>query len=369
MSSEVTTTNAALPEVIVKKRAAWADMGQLVHQTEQQLNTDALALIAKLVPPTKPEELLSAENTLKEVAAGQKTLIELRKQRTSVLDAISSRLMNPEKTVEVEITKFKAAVIAIKKIKQAEDEKIEAAKLERANARNFYSEVIIKLDAAYKKKCSDNVLFAYNWALDNGITMETLPEFIAKVKTKFKEGDFIPVPEPFAVKYDDAEQIAKMAATLYEAMQPPAQYIAAYHTAIDNQFEFYNVALNNKEAAKIQADQAKAKADADAAEAAKNAAAAAQLENIAVEHAPDIVKDEAKKLKVVYAIDMEDTETTALQIMAAFTANLYLCRDHVRVKSWQKLSVEQMGAALAAVKNKDENFKVNLIKFKTVDKL
>ena len=365
MSDKLTT----LPEAVVKKRAAWADMGQLVHQTEQQLQADALSLIEKLVPPTKTDELLSAENTLKEVAAGQKALIEKRKERTSVLDAIIARLMNPEKTIDAEVKKFKAAIISVKKLKETEDAKLEAAKTERVTARNFYTEHVIALDAAYKKKCSDNVLFAYNWALNNGITMEALPDFITKVKAKFTASDFTPVAAPFAVKYCDAAEIAQMAAALYEAMQPAENYITAYHAEVDRQFEFYNVALNNKEAAKAQAEQAKAKADAEAAEAANNAKAAAQLENIAVEHTAEVVKTEPKKLKTVYAIDMEDTETSAIQIMSAFIANLALCRDHVRVKSWQKLSVDQMGAALAAVKNKDENFKNNLIKFKTVDKL
>src|SRR5574343_1983841 len=92
MSNElaITTTDA----VVLKKRQNWADMGQLVHQTEQTLQSDSLVLLSLLVAPTKTDELLSAESTLKEVNKGLTELEAKRKERTSVLDAICTRLMN-----------------------------------------------------------------------------------------------------------------------------------------------------------------------------------------------------------------------------------------------------------------------------------
>lgn len=364
------TPAIATDAVVQKKRQSWADMGQLVHQTEQTLQEDALHLLSLLVPPTKTDELLSAENTLKEVSKGLTELEAKRKERTSVLDAISTRLMNPEKTVKTEVEKFKSAIVSVKKLKAEEDAKNKAAADELSSARAFYTDEVLKLDSAYKKKCADNVLFAYNYALGEGnVTMETLPEFIEKVKAKFKAEDFTPVSAPFVSLHGQAAQIAMIASNLYEAMRMPMDYITDYRLAIDKQFEFYNVAINNKVAAQEQAAQAKAKADADAAELLRNQQAAATLENVAVMHTAESAKPEVKALKQVYEIDMPDDETSALAIISAFVGNFSICRDYVRVKSFRNLSVEQMGAALCSLKNKDNSFSVNLITFKVTDKL
>lgn len=369
MSNElaITTTDA----VVLKKRQNWADMGQLVHQTEQTLQSDSLVLLSLLVAPTKTDELLSAESTLKEVNKGLTELEAKRKERTSVLDAICTRLMNPEKVVKAEIEKFKAAIVSVKKLKAVEDAKIKAAADELSAARAFYTDEVLKLDSAYKKKCADNVLLAYNYALGDGnITMDALPEYIEKVKGKYKIEDFTPTPAPFISLHGQAGQIAMIASNLYDAMRAPVVYLNDYYTSIDMRFEFYNVAVNNKQAAQQQAAQAKAKADADAAEALKNAQVAATLENVAVLHTPEsAAKPEVKALKQVYELDMPDNETSALAIISAFVGNFAACRDHVRVKSFRNLSVEQMGAALCALKNKDNAFSVNLITFKVTDKL
>src|SRR5574343_73183 len=353
MSNElaITTTDA----VVLKKRQNWADMGQLVHQTEQTLQSDSLVLLSLLVAPTKTDELLSAESTLKEVNKGLTELEAKRKERTSVLDAICTRLMNPEKVVKAEIEKFKAAIVSVKKLKAVEDAKIKAAADELSAARAFYTDEVLKLDSAYKKKCADNVLLAYNYALGDGnITMDA----------------FTPTPVPFISLHGQAGQIAIIASNLYDSMRAPVVYLNDYYTSIDMRFEFYNVAVNNKQAAQQQAAQAKAKADADAAEALKNAQVAATLENVAVLHTPEsAAKPEVKALKQVYELDMPDNETSALAIISAFVGNFAACRDHVRVKSFRNLSVEQMGAALCALKNKDNAFSVNLITFKVTDKL
>lgn len=371
MENTPTTISQGLDPVVQKKRQSWADMGQLVHQTEQTLQSDSLVLLSLLVAPTKTDELLSAESTLKEVNKGLTELEAKRKERTSVLDAICTRLMNPEKVVKAEIEKFKAAIVSVKKLKAVEDAKIKAAADELSAARAFYTDEVLKLDSAYKKKCADNVLLAYNYALGDGnITMDGLPGYIEKVKAKFKESDFTPIPVPFVSLHGQAAQIAMIASNLYDAMRAPMDYIADYRCAVDKQFEFYNVAINNKAAAQEQAAQAKAKADADAAELLRNQQAAAALENVAVLHQSDAAASkEVKALKQVYELDMPDDETSALAIISAFVGNFAACRDHIRVKSFRNLSVEQMGAALCALKNKDNAFSVNLITFKVTDKL
>ena len=84
--------------------------------------------------------------------------------------------------------------------------------------------------------------------------------------------------------------------------------------------------------------------------------------------APLVVSD-IKELKKSYAIDMDDTEQNAILIIAAFVTHFNIAKEGVRVKSMFKLSVEQMGAALAWMKNKDENFSHTGINFKINDKL
>ncbi|MEK6885145.1 MAG: hypothetical protein AABY22_36275 [Nanoarchaeota archaeon] len=139
--------------------------------------------------------------------------------------------------------------------------------------------------------------------------------------------------------------------------------------ALKNQFEFYNIAIKNKEAAlKLQKENAdKAAADLAAETAAKETAA--KLAAISVTHTtPAVVTAEIKGLKKSWDVEVSDDKESAIKIIAAFVGNIQLCEEKLRVKSWLNLSVQQMASALAAVKKNDEAFECG-VKFKLVEKL
>ena len=189
-----------------------------------------------------------------------------------------------------------------------------------------------------------------------------MPAYNNKVKSKYKESDF-KIVCPTTIP----EELFNIC-VLEMDMPKEIDMVAYFHRAVDAKFEFYSVALKNKDAAIKMAKEVADKEAAERAEELANQKVATRLEVIAT--STDAVIDSGvKELKKSYAIDMEDTEQNALLIMAAFVTNFNTAKEGVRVKSMFKLSVEQMGAALAWMKNKDENFSHTGINFKQVEKL
>lgn len=350
-------------EVVLKKKQAWAEVGLTVHNANLNLEAKAKEAISLLIPPTSIDEIQAAETTLKDVKA-KLAIIELeRKAVTSKFDQVASALMTHEKSVKDALPAYSQKIIEIKKAYEAEQAKaalkIEAEKRLKEMCINF-------LNTAYnghKDIVADVCQKAYEYALGAGnVTEAKLPAYINKVKSKYKESDFkivcpVTIPtELFNICVIELD------------MPKEVDMVAYFHRAVDAKFEFYSVALKNKDAAIKMAKEVAEKEAAERAEELANQVVATRLEVIAT--STDAVIDSGvKALKKSYALDMDDTEQNALLIIAAFVSNFAQAKEGVRVKSMFKLSVEQMGAALAWLKNKDENFNCTGIKFKQIEKI
>ena len=277
--------------------------------------------------------------------------------------------MVPEKTVVESFPVIEKAIIDLK----LENEK--AVKLVNARLEEFKrlrESVLIHVnnsDTAFRTLINNQVLFAYEYALGKGeIKEETLEEYIKACKAKFKPEQFQIQPALVTLVNVTKEEYEPIFKELTSSFLSSAAYIQIYHDLLDAKFEFYNVALKNKEASLGQSK----KEAADAAETlAKEAAAKTTSANLSAMATSFTATTETttKALKKSYALDMEETEQNSLLIIAAFVANYEQAKQFVRVTKAFELKISQMAACLVSIKNKDERFACTGINFKEVNKL
>lgn len=346
---------------ILQKKTAWSEVGLTVHNLNINLKAKADQALAKLVMlPQNIDHVKVCEENLKLCKAELASIESDRKAFTSKLDAVTAGLMAHEKMVKDAIPAFQQAIIKVKAEYEAEQlykkQAVEREKLAKEAAVNKVNQFYAGVRDLIANTCQK----AYEYALGAGnVTEAKLPAYLNKVKAKFGKEAFEINPIAIGEHYEYAIKVADLPSC--------DDLLAFYHKSVDNKFEFYAVALKNKEAAIKAAKEQADKEALERAEALKSAEIAAKLETIATSEA-EVVSD-VKGLKKVYAIDMDDSEANSLLIIAAFVTNFNLVKDGIRTKNWFNVSVSQMGAALAWYKNKDENFKCSGINFKTVDKL
>lgn len=355
-------------EVILKKKQAWSEVGLTVHNTNLALEAKAKEAIGLLIPPITIDQIQEAELTLKDVKNRLSVIESERKAVTGKFDQVASALMLHEKSVKDALPAYQNSIIAIKKAHEADQAKVLAAQaawnLAKENAINTINKAYNDMKSLVADQCQKAYEFALNRKKDgkpNPIMPDALQAYLKKVKANKGENDF-------TIKVDElTPELFKYA---YDAVQmaSPADMLAYFHRAVDAKFEFYEVALKNKDAA-IEASKANEVLEQQKRlEELANAAVAARLETIST--STDAVIDSGiKELKKKYEIDMDDSESSVLLIITAFVTNFKEAQNGVRVTKWMNLSIGQMGSALAWMKNKDEAFSFTGINFKTVEKL
>lgn len=366
--SEIVKTQPTLEE-LTKKAEAWSKFGVIITNSEFEFQARAQAIIAKLKKPTKPEELKEAEEALKSAKQEAKKLYEDRIAITQRFDSVASRLMAPEKTLTAAWPEIEKAMFDVKKAEQEQLNKLKYASDEKKVLREQYGNLIVKMDKEYRDKIAGQVTKAFEYALGAGaVTLDGLDAFLEKVKIAkgFTEIDFTYDRPEIALKYTTKEEMLAIWQEADKLILPGKEYLAIYHKALKDQFEFYSAALKNKEGAlKLKKEQDE-REENKRKEEAEAQAVANKLSAIATTTAE--IASTTKPLKEYYEVDLEDTEENAIKIIAAFVGNYQLCKGGVRVKSLIKISVEQMASALAWVKNKDDKFECG-IKFIKREKL
>lgn len=360
-------------QIISEKRNNWANLGEKTHFAEITLQEKAVLIHSKLIIPKSIEEIPSAEASLKQAKQEANALIEERKLLTGIFDKLTDRLRKPEKALfETIFPEAEKALLSLKQQQKANNERAEAKNKELKSLRENVAKWINDAEFAFKNRINKQCTFAYNYALGEGnIDEKTYSEYYKAVEAKLKPEEFVvPKMHPQLITVS-IEEYNLIWDELSLQIKPASFYVGSpsslYESTLSKTFEFFTIALKNKEAA-IEQQKTKAAEEAAALEKENaNKNAAATLASVAV----PLDKNEgpkAKDLKTVYELDMEENETSMLAIMSAFAANFELTREHRKAKEFS-FNVGQMAACLVKVKNKDEKFECSGIKFKQVDKL
>jgi hypothetical protein len=359
--------NAAL-NIVAKKRKSWADLGELTHTLDLNLQAMAQqALMAISILPQTINDIPAAEQKLKDVKKKFTEIEAERKTVTGRLEIIKDRLMIPEKSGIAPIAAYEKQIIAVKKADE------ELKRIDKLKADNIKSckEYLLKYKSdqihSFNTAITNKVDAAYSHALGVGnITMEGLPAFMEIALAKFAAQNFTIVAPVNSFQHVSAEEYKKLTDELL--VNDPTVFLKEYERLLRHKFSDYEIALNNKVQALENARIEKDAADKKALEEKKNQEIAAQLSSVAVTPIVDSGVG-VKKLKSEYKIDLEETLESSIIIMSAFVANIATIQPMLKVNKFDSLTIGQMKTYLCKVKTLDETFEYAGVVFKTIDKL
>ena len=360
--------------IIEKKSVAFAGYAVESHNLLSSLQTEAAKVVANLSDlPTKIEQITDAEAILKQSKAKQKEIAASRLAQTSKLDKFFENFSAPEKSILATIPVYEQAIIKLKNEKSTADQ-VEANKV--AELKRLKESFLIHVNntkAAHESAIADYVATRFAYALKNAKDATTiivdktnmpLDDYIFKCMGTKKAKDFEITIPPCSSTHHDISVVWRD--TVFDnAYLDGKLMIGKFEGDLKDKFKYFGIALKDKEKAlahnENQVNEAKELAVAQAEQ--QNVGAKLSVTASALDNGPAV-----KPLNEKFEIDMPSSEKNAITIMVAFTTNIDKVRGKVKA-DWMKLSVAQMGAALAAVKNDDNNFSVSGITFKTIQKL
>lgn len=354
--------------ILNQKKGTWSDMGASVYLAELSLQGKAQQLLATIKHPTKVSEIAASQNLLKMLKAEFTALQASRKSITSKFDAVTERLMMPEKSGVDPLKALEQAIIKIKEVEEAE-KRVEAEKNKAfADCKQFIQTTRNNAEAQFKTLILEKVNKCYNHALGQGnITPDELDMFIELCIEGLKDTHFkIQYPLNAFSKHVSTDEFTKMCAeTLIIDAQP---WLAEYQNSLRAKFADYNIAYNNKEDA-LKRSHEEAATQAKNIESEKaNANAAATLQAVGTVHEA-VLTTGTKALKKSFEVDMEESLENSVVVMNAFVANIHLAASKLKVNKWDSFTIGQMKNALGKCKSDDNVFAPQGITFKEVSKL
>lgn len=353
--------------IIAEKKETWSNMGIATYNAELKLQAMASDACNKFSIPDKYEQLQDAEIDLKTLKSTQKEIETQRKAITSKFDALCSRLMESEKSINEPISLLTNAIINVKKAHETKQKVVQLQNQERDTIKAMVLNYLNTKDAEIKSFISNKVSAALTHALTIGnISIDGLKDYLLLCEKKYSTSTFdIPKPNHTAVNIsqEEAQSIID-----YNFKNEPIFYYTLYKSELLKKFSDYEVAYNNKvQALEIAQKEEAEKQNALALEKA-NKEVALKLETMAVT-VDSISNTGVKELKKVYEVEMPETIESVTIIMSAFFANINLCLPKLSVNKWFAFTPKQAGSALAKVKCDDNNFNPSGIIFKEVSKL
>lgn len=373
-NKEIIITSSIAPEV-AKKMESWALMGQHLHNLIPQLQAGMQSITATLIPTPTVEQIPEAEAKLAEAKRQFAAHKENRIKTTSKFDAVIQACMAPEKTGLEAINAASAGLLKAKQELATQQAQVKAKEDELKRIREAIANLITQKDAAYLVKIEQAVTLAFEAALKGLCPDEaSVPAYLDGLKQSgIMNGDmpesFMWMRPPVKPVYNTDEDVNAIWAEMSDRINTPEHYRAIWASKLDEKFAFYGVALKHKEQS-IQAAKEQELAALSAIQDQKIAnEQAAKMEAVASTFTAPATTNMGRSLKYDWEIQMPDTPESAILIMTAFVANVDKCRGGVRVKSWGKLGVDQMSAALCWYKKQDEAFGVTGINFIKKDKL
>lgn len=372
-----TPTVKKTPEQIAE---AWGKMGVAISATDFRLQAMVQKSLAKIKIPTKTSEIAEAEKLLKELNADYNEIQDERKKVTAKLDSAIGHLMISEKKFKGDeklgipsaIKPLTDAIFNLKKQDELDRQKKAWHDDEIKANKELIANHITNHDAECKKKIVDLVDKAYLYALGNGDVKESEVETYIKNVMRGKkatEDNFKITVPAWKSKYTTTEENQEMWDNCAMDVRSPMDYRQDLKDALDVKFEFYNIAVKNKEASLKQSAIDKEEQENKIEKEAKESSTANALSAMAVTHTATPISTH-KELKKIYEIEMPENDWSVVnQILAAFVANLDKCSTYIRVKSIYRLTVEQMAESLCKVKNAEPAFEFGSLKFKITEKL
>jgi hypothetical protein len=352
-------------QVVEQKRSAWGKMGIAIYNKELSLQAKSQEIIATLVLPTEFERIPQAEEILKVAKQNTAAIEEERKTVTTKLNSVIDRLMLAEKAATQKTTEFANGLLQLKKRAKEweikEQQKVHELKQIAEKVRLYIADINAALLNEFSKFKSDS----YEYALAN-IKPQDLPAYLTKVKARLTVKKYTINPPNMTAQFNTQDVVDAEVLKTFNP-KPAAEYIEGFIADIDLKFNDYKLAWDNKEQA-LQLNKQESQEDAEAiAQQKQQETVAANIQAMA---STPSVGYGGKSLNEVFKLAMEETFEHANIIIMAYLTNAEKCRDEIRVTKWLTgFGVKQMISALEKIKNDDNKFDFNGLKWTKEDKL
>lgn len=352
----VPAVNKEEPKELAERRAAWGGLGVTIYSTELQLQALAQQAILKVKVPKVAADLAPARELLKELKASQTDVQERRKKITGDLKPVIDRLMLPEKSFDSHIVAMEQAIIKVTNEVKEQERKNKLIDDEKKSVRQFATDQLVSRVERYNLKISNQVMFAFEYALTNGVKPEQIEEYVKKCSQKFKVVDFaeeLPSYKPSLIPQADAQKIVEEV-IVYDANS----FVDKYITELKAKFVNYQIDYKNAEDALEKARTEQETKTATIRNEASQEKVASQLSFLSETLSVNSTIKDTKKLYKVSDVNSEEELIKALIKYAP-----YLLK-HLKNKAF----FDVIRKAIEAAKNKGEQ-KFDDVVFETVDKL
>ena len=324
-----------------EQQQAWIGLATWKNQVTDSLQKSELQIQGTLMGIEANQNLPDVQMAIKEakrVAADAKAL------RLSFTNKITEKLfvplMEPEKRNDVLIKAADAHELELRKAEAARVSLINQTATEEAQLKAHLQNEYVVTCNEYMMTLDSLVSRTYSDALTTG----KLPDRVA-----FAEQMKQVKPSPLR-RFNRVLVSTERATQIYNEVQP-ADYLAVLADAITRMEQKW---------AHFEHDVANAAAAIEAEKASMQEAARTVQENIAVTTATNTLMAAAEqtalpvgpKIKKKMVVKFRNDEGWAKAVMSHFLKNWVECGPLVRVKSWDKLTISQMAAALGEVASK-----------------
>lgn len=338
----------------------WLQMSAKREYTFTQLQKQELAVQAAVKELTALDKLPDIQAKLKEIKGYFAEQVDCRKQFTGIIkEKLIDTAMEFEKRTEPLVKEAEAHEFKIRKAEAAKAAANAEKDAEKVRFRTHVQNEYIRIGAKYRMDLLRNINSAYDGCITARTPAKDIPfkmfeQALAEIKLdKFQKfGDF------HWITADEATAIFKEV----EAFNGSEDLQDALK-GLKSKFAMYEQDLQNVEAAlKRSIEEAKRQENEIEAEQEME-----QATNTLVGEG-SIPTFAGPKVKRKMEIVFENNEEWVVSVVAAFMNNFSRAKFHVRNKTWDKLTLAQMAAALAAIHNEDGKTTFTGLKFKEVEK-
>lgn len=364
----------------------WLKLANDKTTTFDKLVEEEWAVQGKLVEIEKEQDLEKVQLRIKEAKAIAETSKARRLAFTGMLqEKIIAPAMEYEKRNDELIKKAGTHEFSLRKAAEKKEAETKDKLREEAALRAHCMNEKIRIGSEYKTELAKLVTNAYTEALKGPIPPDEIPEYLEKIRgfiretklSKFvrfertiegysekkdKKGNAIPI-----YKYVDDTKAKEIFKSVGD--YDPTEDLQNALTSLDKSFEMYDHDFKNKKAAIKAAQERQSVLENEIAEEAEQSIATNNLMKQVDTYSISASGGAKTKISRKYQIDIENTQEWALNVISAFLANWGKVAPLIKAKTWEKVSLGQMGKALADLKTLDNEtkFEVNL-KFTQIEK-
>lgn len=350
------------------RKGAWLRLAEERYSLSLAMEKQVAELRAGMVLPTAVEHIAAAEVSLVELKKGRAAVEGMRKVFTEKLDKLRTKMMEPEKEVDVMVAQMSQALLPLKQEHERRERLLREKQQEVQQLVGLIKSAVINIDLNYRQKIERTIGQEYQLALNSDLAPDSpeLAKHLEAAEKKLGAADFLPERPPFHHRHVTQEELDALLVEHWR--ENPHAYTEMYRRDLRAKFADYAVAFKNKaDALAIAAEQA-AERERQLKDEYERQQLAARMEASATTLQAPTVGAPRKALRYNYELEMEENEVNAAKIVAQYWVNIHLTRHKTRA-GWFKLTVAQMGKALADVKNDDPAFQPEGINFKETPRL